>query len=104
MSIRRIKFYAPSLKRYEVNGFTQSARPVFVSVSVTGRSCYLNCRHCGKKLLQAMLPARMPENFWRTCLRLKKYGARGVLVSGGVLIRDSKYSLQYTRWIATNYI
>jgi uncharacterized radical SAM superfamily protein len=82
--VRRIKFYAPSLKRYQVNGFTQSSRPVFVGVSVTGRSCALNCHHCGKKLLQAMIPARTPDNFWRTCERLSRYGARGVLISGGV--------------------
>lgn len=79
-----MRFYAPSLKHYQVNGFVQSSRPVFVAVSVTGRTCSLNCKHCGKKLLESMIPARSADRLWKVCERLHRYGARGVLVSGGV--------------------
>ncbi|MGA2682502.1 MAG: radical SAM protein [Candidatus Bathyarchaeia archaeon] len=55
----------------------------FQPVSITGRSCSLNCKHCSQHYLRHMLPASDPEKLLRVCKKLAANHAPGVLLSGG---------------------
>jgi hypothetical protein len=57
--------------------------PHFPTVSITGKGCAINCKHCGGRYLQQMLPCSTPDVLRKTCLELAENGARGVLLSGG---------------------
>jgi hypothetical protein len=57
--------------------------PKFPALSITGRECLLNCKHCGGHYLQHMISCTQPDVLFKTCLRLAENGARGVLISGG---------------------
>jgi uncharacterized radical SAM superfamily protein len=79
---RKIRFYAPSFTYYKTASFCSSPKD-FPTISVTGNGCALNCKHCGRKVLETMYPANTPEKFLELCTKLKRDGALGVLVSGG---------------------
>jgi uncharacterized radical SAM superfamily protein len=81
---KEIRFYAPSFTYYRTKYYC-SAPTSFPTISVTGTSCSLNCKHCGGKVLETMRPALTPEELFELCLRLKRDGAVGCLVSGGCL-------------------
>jgi len=81
---KRIRFYAPSFMYYKT-GYFHSSPAAFPSISVTGRSCALKCKHCGGKILNTMLPAVTPEQLVGLCTQLKQKGAIGCLISGGCL-------------------
>jgi len=81
---QEIHFYAPSFTYYKTKHFCSSAA-VFPTISVTGNVCSLNCKHCGGKVLETMAPAISPEELFDLGAKLKKNGAKGVLVSGGCL-------------------
>jgi uncharacterized radical SAM superfamily protein len=55
----------------------------FQPVSITARSCSLNCKHCNQHYLRHMLPASDPEKLLRLCKILRANHAPGVLLSGG---------------------
>lgn len=55
----------------------------FPSISVTGKNCALNCKHCEHQYLEHMIPAETPEKLLDVCLKLDKDGANGILISGG---------------------
>jgi uncharacterized radical SAM superfamily protein len=55
----------------------------FQPVSITARSCSLNCKHCSQHYLRHMLPASDPEKLFRVCKKLRANHAPGVLLSGG---------------------
>ena len=57
----------------------------FPTVSVTGKGCTLNCKHCGGKVLETMHPADSPKKLLEVCTELKQKGALGCLISGGCL-------------------
>jgi len=80
---REIVFFAPSIKHYDTDEFTNSRQPIFVPVSVTGQECNLRCLHCGGCLLKGAYPAGTPEALWELAVRLKKRGLRGMLLTGG---------------------
>ena len=52
----------------------------FPSVSVTGNSCRLTCRHCGGHYLEHMVDARDPQDLLKLARNLS---GRGFLLSGG---------------------
>ncbi len=79
-----VRFYAPSFTYYKTKHYCSTAAD-FPTISVTGNSCALNCKHCGGKVLETMHPAMSPGQLWQTGLTLKQQGAKGVLVSGGCL-------------------
>ncbi len=79
-----IRFYAPSFTYYRTKHFCASTTE-FPTISVTGNSCALNCKHCGGKVLETMHPAINSLQLWDLGLKLKRDGAKGVLVSGGCL-------------------
>jgi len=56
----------------------------FPSISTTGVSCALDCKHCGRKYLEGMMPAPTPEDLLGLADVLAKRGAAGFLLSGGV--------------------
>jgi len=57
--------------------------PRFPVLSITGRACALNCKHCGKHYLEHMPPCLTPDALHATCTELAANGARGLLLSGG---------------------
>lgn len=59
----------------------------FPAISVTGRSCSLDCRHCSRKYLEGMIPATTSEELLDVSEALAERGAKGFLLSGG---SDSK--------------
>ena len=57
--------------------------PRFPSVSVTGPTCKLNCRHCGSHYLSHMPEVDTPEKLKSFSARLEAEGGVGLLISGG---------------------
>jgi hypothetical protein len=55
----------------------------FASISVTGTSCDLGCKHCDRKYLHGMVPATTPEELDRVLRRIEADGGEGALISGG---------------------
>jgi uncharacterized radical SAM superfamily protein len=80
----KIRFYAPSFVYYK-NKYFHSPHDSFPSISITGSSCALKCKHCNGKVLDTMVPALSPEALFDVCAQLKKDGAAGCLISGGCL-------------------
>ncbi|MDH5438250.1 MAG: radical SAM protein [Candidatus Bathyarchaeota archaeon] len=81
---KKIRFYAPSFIYYKTSHFCSSPT-AFPSISVTGSSCALNCKHCGGKVLNTMIPAISPKDLINLCAELRRKGAVGCLISGGCL-------------------
>jgi uncharacterized radical SAM superfamily protein len=79
-----IRFYAPTFMYYRTKHFCACTNE-FPTVSVTGNTCALNCRHCGGKVLETMHPALSPKMLFDLGQKLKTDGAKGALVSGGCL-------------------
>ena len=80
----KIRFYAPSFVYYKSKHF-RSSHDAFPSISITGSSCALKCKHCNGKVLDTMVPALTPEGLFDVCAELKNSGAVGCLISGGCL-------------------
>jgi uncharacterized radical SAM superfamily protein len=81
---KKIRFYAPSFIYYKTSYFCSSPT-AFPSISVTGSSCALKCKHCGGKVLNTMIPATTPKDLINLCAELRRKGAVGCLISGGCL-------------------
>ncbi len=87
-SQEKIRFYAPSFMYYKTNHF-QSSPAAFKSISITGSSCSLKCKHCDGRVLRTMFPATTPNELLNLCTKLKSNGAVGCLISGGCLLDGS---------------
>lgn len=74
---RKITFYLPGMF------LCDGVRGSYPALSITGKSCVLDCDHCRGSLLSTMLPAEKPETLVAKCLRLASRGIFGVLISGG---------------------
>ena len=79
---RKIRFYVPSFTYYR-NRYFKPSRHGFPSISITGKGCSLNCKHCGGTILKTMIPAETPEKLVEILHRIKNRGAVGCLISGG---------------------
>jgi len=79
-----IRFYAPSFAYYKTS-YYRSSPTDFPTISITGKGCALNCKHCGGLVLETMYPAKSSEELFELCVQLKKKGALGCLISGGCL-------------------
>ncbi len=55
----------------------------FPSVSTTGRSCSLSCKHCAGRYLEGMAPVTDPEELLTFARALADSGGSGFLLSGG---------------------
>jgi len=58
--------------------------PKFPPISVTGRGCFLNCKHCGRKYLSSMVDASRKDLYEVVKNLVEKLGINGVLISGGL--------------------
>jgi uncharacterized radical SAM superfamily protein len=65
----------------KINFFITSR--LFPSISVTGNSCSLLCRHCEGKLLEALIPATTCDELEKKAMKLHEQGAKGILLTGG---------------------
>jgi uncharacterized radical SAM superfamily protein len=79
---RNIRFYAPSFMYYKTSRYCSTPND-FPTISITGKGCALNCKHCAGTILGTMLPATTPEKLFTLCIQLKNKGAVGCLISGG---------------------
>lgn len=79
---KAIRFYAPSFIYYKT-GYYCSSPVAFPSISITGRSCSLRCKHCEGIVLNTMSPACSPKELVDLCADLKSKGSVGCLISGG---------------------
>jgi len=75
--------YSPTAYPYEIKDHKQARSNNFLSLSVTGTSCSLNCEHCDGRLLKGMESTLTPESLFERCLEIKNQGGEGVLISGG---------------------
>ena len=82
VAAREIHFYAPGLKRYRTSEWAGQEPGRFVSVSVTGAECALQCDHCQSRVLEGMRPLK-GASLYELAVEVKQRGARGILVSGG---------------------
>jgi len=57
--------------------------PDFPTISITGDSCALQCKHCSRHYLRRMAPCTTPEDLVKRCSDLASRGVRGLLLSGG---------------------
>ena len=57
--------------------------PRFPSLSLSGLSCSLHCKHCNRVYLKDMIDVSSPEKLIEKCREAKERGAIGVLLSGG---------------------
>jgi len=80
---KKVYFYSPGFKHYQVEDFYISTGPKFVDVSITGKNCELMCDHCASKILWHMIPATTPKELKRVGEELKAKGIEGILISGG---------------------
>ncbi len=79
--------YSPTAYPYEIKDHRQAHSSNFLSLSITGSSCSLNCEHCDGRLLKGMESTITPDSLYDRCVEIKKQGGAGVLISGG---SDSK--------------
>lgn len=79
---REIHFYAPGLKGYRTSEYAGADARAFVSVSVTGAACALQCDHCHGRVLEGMTPVN-GTGLFDLARDAAARGARGLLVSGG---------------------
>ncbi|MEE8433159.1 MAG: radical SAM protein [bacterium] len=79
-----VAFHAPGLRRYRTSEFDTHDPGEFISISLTGQSCALDCEHCKTEVLKTMTPLPQAEgSLFTLCARAAENGARGVLISGG---------------------
>lgn len=78
-----INFYAPGLKRYATEEFTQQNPRAFLPISLTGGACALQCDHCKAKILDPMIAPDQEQGLFNLCKKLADSGTEGVLISGG---------------------
>jgi uncharacterized radical SAM superfamily protein len=65
----------------KINFFITSSN--FPSISVTGNSCALMCKHCKGKLLESLVTATTCDMLEKKALMLHEQGAKGILLTGG---------------------
>jgi uncharacterized radical SAM superfamily protein len=87
--------YSPTAYPYEIDDHKQASSYNFISLSITGTSCSLNCEHCQGRLLKGMEPTLTPESLINRCMEIKRRGGEGVLISGG---SDSKGHVPLNRF------
>ncbi|MEO0127065.1 MAG: radical SAM protein [candidate division WOR-3 bacterium] len=87
---KKITFYIPGMFHY--NGIKGN----FPGVSLTGKSCGLNCAHCQGRLLESMLPVESANQLLDLGEMLYKNNAVGFLLSGGF---DSNHTIPLIDYI-----
>ncbi|MEW5760846.1 MAG: radical SAM protein [Candidatus Thermoplasmatota archaeon] len=72
----------PGQKKYNTLHYSNSKNS-FINVSITGKKCLLNCKHCRKKILEHMVPIKEPNALIDFGKKMKEKGCKGFLISGG---------------------
>ncbi len=70
----------------------------FAAVSITGSTCWLNCKYCMGKYLKSMEHTPTPHHLKAFAEKFYKQGGRGILISGG-FTREGK--LPFTPFLQT---
>lgn len=70
----------------------------FAAVSITGSTCWLNCKYCMGKYLKGMERTPTPHRLKAFAKKFYKQGGRGILISGG-FTREGK--LPFTPFLQT---
>ena len=79
-----IRFHNPGLRRHRTSEISCQQVQEFVSISLTGTRCALDCKHCGTTVLRGMSDlSRHNQNLFELCSELAGRGTRGILISGG---------------------
>ncbi len=79
-----IRFHNPGLRRHQTSEISCQQTQEFVSISLTGTRCALDCKHCGTSVLRGMKDlSRSSKNLFELCSELSRCGTRGILISGG---------------------
>ena len=79
-----IRFHNPGLRRHQTSEISCQQTQEFVSISLTGTRCALDCKHCGTSVLRGMKDlSRSSKNLFELCSELSRSGTRGILISGG---------------------
>lgn len=73
-----------SLKRHLKELKVYRPLPKFPPISVTGKGCFLNCKHCGRKYLLGMLHASQSNLYEIVKNLVEKEEINGILISGGL--------------------
>jgi len=94
-----IHFYVPSMVHYETSFYQATKANSFPGISVTGKFCALNCKHCNGQLLESMIAATTPEELFRVCAKIKDQAGTGCLVSGGSLSSGAVPLMKFIRTI-----
>ena len=79
---KEISFFAPGLKHYDIDGFTQKNANAFMPISLTGNACGLDCDHCDTKILDPMIPLK-DIGLYEMAQKMKAQGTEALLISGG---------------------
>lgn len=64
----------------------------FAAVSITGSTCWLNCKYCMGRYLKGMEHTPTPHHLKAFAKKFYKQGGRGILISGG-FTREGKLPL-----------
>ena len=70
----------------------------YPAISLTGKSCALNCDHCYRRILEGMIPALEPHVLQEICKRLDEEGNTGILLSGG---SDKQGALPWQKFLGS---
>ena len=84
----RLGLAVPGARKYDTECYTNTPHR-FAAISLTGKSCALDCAHCNRQLLETMYPAPTPQDLRELAHRLKAQGCEGVLISGGADARGA---------------
>lgn len=91
-------FSMPGMVHFDTPFYAATNLYRFPAISITGGGCHLNCEHCGRKILEYMIPATNARKLLKVCTKIKEKGGKGCLISGGAL-RDGSVPLM--RFIPT---
>ncbi len=90
--------FSPTGYPYEIASHSQKNAYNFVSLSITGLGCALDCEHCKGRLLKGMEATPSPEKLFSKCQEIKNRGGEGVLISGG---SDSRGHVPLGQFLST---
>lgn len=80
---RTLRCSLPAFKSIRNAEIEAPAGGRWLTLSITGGHCDLQCDHCRARILEPMLAVRSPEALWETVSHHASLGASGMLLSGG---------------------
>jgi uncharacterized radical SAM superfamily protein len=80
---KKITFYMPNIIKYKTKEITNCENNKFPAITITGRECALNCKHCEKKFLETLFDASNPDDLFKFAENLYNEKGKGFLITGG---------------------